>query len=108
MPMKSILHVVENLFATISIVMVEFRSPTLQNLDLAERVMIMRFALLGILLYLGKSDTYFRIPTVKLKIPGKSIFEIRIPNFCYIQVIVFDLSYLPVAAVGTYQVRCHL
>ena len=23
----------------------------------------------------------------------KSIFEIRIPNFCYIQVIVFDLSY---------------
>ena len=54
MPMKSILHVVENLFATISIVMVEFRSPTLQNLDLAERVMIMRFALLGILLYLGK------------------------------------------------------
>jgi len=52
-PMKSILHVVENLFATISIVMVEFRSPTLQNLDLAERVMIMRFALLGILLYLG-------------------------------------------------------
>ena len=32
---------------------------------------------------------------------GKSIFEIRIPNFCYIQVIVSDLSYLPVAAVGT-------
>ena len=31
----------------------------------------------------------------------KSIFEIRIPNFSYIQVIVFDLSYLPVAAVGT-------
>ena len=60
--MKSILHVVENLFATISIVMVEFRSPTLQNLDLAERVMIMRFALLGILLYLGKtiSHHFFR------------------------------------------------
>ena len=56
--MKSILHVVENLFATISIVMVEFRSPTLQNLDLAERVMIMRFALLGILLYLGTSKIY--------------------------------------------------
>ena len=32
---------------------------------------------------------------------GKSIFEIRIPNFCYIQVIVFDLCYLPVAVVGT-------
>ena len=38
-----------------------------------------------------------RIPTVKLKIPRKS----RIQKFCYIQVIVFDLSYLPVAAVGT-------
>ena len=38
---------------------------------------------------------------------GKSIFEIRIPNFCYIQVIVFDLNYLPVAAVGTWQVRYH-
>ena len=32
---------------------------------------------------------------------GKSIFEILIPHFCYIQVIVFDLSYLPVAPVGT-------
>ena len=31
---------------------------------------------------------------------GKSIFEIQNPDFCYIQVIVFDLSYLPVAAVG--------
>ena len=48
-----------------------------------------------------------RIPTVKLKIPGKSIFEIRNQNFCYIQVIVFDLSYLLVAAVGTWQVRQH-
>ena len=38
-----------------------------------------------------------RIQTVKLEIPRKS----RIPNFCYIQVIVFDLGYLPVAAVGT-------
>ena len=36
-----------------------------------------------------------RIPTVKLKIPEKSIFEIRISNFCYIQVTVFDLIYLP-------------
>ena len=32
---------------------------------------------------------------------GKCIFEIRIPNLCYIQVIVFDISYLPMAAVGT-------
>ena len=40
--------------------------------------------------------TEFRIPTVKLKIPGKS----RIQKFFYIQVIVFDLSYLPVAGVG--------
>ena len=42
-----------------------------------------------------------RIPTVKLEIPGKNIFEIRNQNFCYIQVIVFGLSYLPVAAVGS-------
>ena len=42
-----------------------------------------------------------RIPTVKLKIPKNFFFKIRIPNFCYIQVIVFDLSYLPVAAGGT-------
>ena len=28
-----------------------------------------------------------RIPTAKLKIQGKSIFEIRNQNFCYIQVI---------------------
>ena len=38
---------------------------------------------------------------------GKSIFEILNQNFCYIQVIVFDLSYLPVTAVGTQQVRFH-
>ena len=44
---------------------------------------------------------------MKLKIPGKAFFEIRIQNFCYIQVIIFDLSYLPVAAVGTEQVRYH-
>ena len=49
----------------------------------------------------------FRIPTVELKIPGKIIFEIRNHKFCYIQVIDFDLSYLPVAAVGTQQVRFH-
>ena len=42
---------------------------------------------------------WIRIPTVKLKDHGKSIFEIRNQNFCYIQVIVFDLSYLPMAAV---------
>ena len=36
-------------------------------------------------------------------IPG----QIRIQKFCYIQVIVFDLRYLPVAAVGTWQVRYH-
>ena len=49
------------------------------------------------------SSRWIRIPTVKLKIPGKS----RIQKFCYIQVIVFDLSYLPVAAVWIYQVRYH-
>ena len=35
-----------------------------------------------------------RIPAVKLEIPGKSIFEIWNQNFCYIQVIVFDLGSL--------------
>ena len=40
---------------------------------------------------------------MKLKIPGKS----RIQKFRYIQVIVFDLSNLPVAAVGSKQVRNH-
>ena len=49
---------------------------------------------------------YGRIPTVKLKIPGKLFLNTN-PEFLYIQVIVFDLSYLPVAVVGTYQVRYH-
>ena len=35
-------------------------------------------------------------PDGEIENSGKSIFEIRITNFCYIQVIVFDLSYLPV------------
>ena len=48
----------------------------------------------------GLTDYLIRIPTVKLKIPVKNHGKIRIPNFCYIQVIVFDLSYLLVAAVG--------
>ena len=48
-----------------------------------------------------------RIPMVKLKIPGKCIFKIQNQNFCYIQVIVFDLSYLPVEADRTQQVRFH-
>ena len=46
-------------------------------------------------------------PDGEIENSGKSIFEIRIQNFCYIQVIVFGLSYLPVAAVGTKQVRNH-
>ena len=41
-----------------------------------------------------------RFPTIELKFQEKH-FEIRISSFCYIQVIVFDLSYLPVAAIGT-------
>ena len=44
---------------------------------------------------------------MKLKIPGKKHGKSRIPNFCYIKVIVFDFSYRPVAAVGTEQVRYH-
>ena len=31
-------------------------------------------------------------PDGEIENSGKSIFEIRIPNFCYIQVIVFDLK----------------
>ena len=46
-------------------------------------------------------------PDGEIENSAKSIFEIRIPNFCCIQVIVFDLGYLPVAAVGTQQVRHH-
>ena len=45
--------------------------------------------------------TATRTPDGEIKNSGKSIFEVRIRNFCYIQVIVFDLSYLPVAAIGT-------
>ena len=44
-------------------------------------------------------------PDGEVEKPGKSIFEIRNQNFCYIQVIIFDLSNLPVAAVRTQQVR---
>ena len=51
---------------------------------------------------MGHPDPVFpdgqkKIPTVKLNILRKS----RMQKFCYIQVIFFDLSYLPVAAVGT-------
>ena len=53
----------------------------------------------------SKSEAEVRISTVKLKNPEKSIFKIRITNFYYIQVIVLDLSYLPVIAVGIWQVR---
>ena len=46
----------------------------------------------------------------KFKIPGKSSFgqiKIRMQNFCYIQVIVFYLGYLPLASVETQQLRDH-
>ena len=46
-------------------------------------------------------------PDGEVENSGKSIFEIRISNFCYIQVIVFDLSYLVVAAIETKPVRYH-
>ena len=42
-----------------------------------------------------------RIPTVKLKIPGRPFLKPESRTSSYIQVIVFDLSYLPVAPVGT-------
>ena len=53
------------------------------------------------IIFLKNWDT--RIPTVKLKIPRKSISKTRIPNFCYIQVIVFDLSYLLRVNSGIFQ-----
>ena len=40
-------------------------------------------------------------PDGEIENSGKKYQKIQIPNFCYIQVIAFDLSYLPVAAVGT-------
>ena len=46
-------------------------------------------------------------PDGEMENSDKGILKIRIPNFCYIQVIVFDLNYLPVAAIGTQQVRYH-
>ena len=46
-------------------------------------------------------------PDGEVKRSGKIIFEIRNQNFCYIQVIVYDLSYLPEAAIRTKQVRYH-
>jgi len=41
------------------------------------------------------------VENLEVENPGKRIFEKRNQNFCYIQVIVFDLGYLPVAAVRT-------
>ena len=49
----------------------------------------------------------YRGSNIKKENSEKKHGKIRIPNFCYIQVIVFDLSYLPVTAVGTLQVRNH-
>ena len=46
--------------------------------------------------------TWYKDPDGEIENSGKSIFETRIPNFCYIQVIVFHFSYLPVAAVGNW------
>ena len=57
---------------------------------------------------IGKEKLYNQNPDGEIKNSGKSIFEIRIPNFCYIQVIFFDFSYLSVAAVGTQQVRYYV
>ena len=49
-----------------------------------------------------KRHYYFdKDPDGEIDNSGKSILEIRIPNFCYIQVIVFDLSFLSVAAIWT-------
>ena len=45
-------------------------------------------------------DFYGQDPDGEIENIGKSIFEIRIPNFCYIQVIVFDLRQVPFQKVG--------
>ena len=57
----------------------------------------------------SKDDYIFKFKNLRLFLGSRrwnwkfreNIFEIRMTNFCYIQVIVFDFSYLPVAAVGT-------
>ena len=37
-------------------------------------------------------------PDGEIENSGKNIFEIWMTNFCYIQVIVFDFSYLPIGS----------
>ena len=59
------------------------------------------------MLFAESEKSLFRVvhcskdPDGEIENSGKGIFEIQIPNFCYIQVAVFDCSYQPVAAVGT-------
>ena len=65
------------------------------------------------MLFAESEKSLFRVvhcskdPDGEIENSGKKRGKNRIPNFCYIQVIVFDLSYLPVAAVGTKHVRNH-
>ena len=54
---------------------------------------------------LGYYNTIRLLNDGEIENPWKSIFEIRNQNFCFIQVMLFDLSYLSVAAVWTKQVR---
>ena len=56
--------------------------------------------ILGPYRWYNLNDSLRQDPDGEIENFRKSIFEIRIQKFCYIQVIVFDLSYLPVAAVG--------
>ena len=51
--------------------------------------------------FISWPGTLHKDPDGEIENSEKSFFKIRIPNFCYIQVMVFDLSYLLVAAVGT-------
>ena len=53
--------------------------------------------------YLHMIRLIYQDPDGEIENSGKS----RIPKFCYIKFIVFDLSYLPVAAVGTQQALNH-
>ena len=49
----------------------------------------------------GQFESGLKDPDGEIDKSVKKHGKSRIPNFCYIQVIVFDLSYLSVAAVGT-------
>ena len=52
----------------------------------------MTFFLFNIMMISMSNEYNAKDPDGEIENSGKSIFEIRIPNFCYIQVKVCDLS----------------